>query len=297
MGLIAARTESAPPGGVFLSRHLCPEASSALLDTVIQQHAKTFYADTESVFAPALEEYRERLDQMINLKLVTLCYRAEATVEIDRLRKSLKSGRSVLIPDTLKLVFVGENWSDCISMRSLFADKLKSSLVATADWLDEVEDWMKMLGDSNLERALYVLQEQDREENLGKPRLVATSMVKTLYPKLSRQDGDEILRYLILFANAYALDDPDVHHGAMRETVYQRLGLKKGQGQNTYMGWFGEREPKRKGLTQLSTKGKDKFERCILSTKSLVLAKDHEAIMRYRAFEQFDEWQESRRTT
>lgn len=308
MGLIAARTEDVPLGGALLSRHLCPEASSNLLDKVIFELTKTFHADTESVFAPALADYRDRLEEMVHRKVVTVCNRAEATAELERLQKSVnvKGGKNIAIPDSLKLAIVGQNWSDCISMKSLFADTLMSSSYATGEWTSEVKTWVQGLAETSFERALNVIRKQDYSEDacpdnkIVRPK--ATDVIRALYGKhLHRRDLTEILRLVVLFANAFALENPDAESGEVtKESVFNRFGT--GTDVNIYLGLFGERRTKRRTgkprrsktpfdkIEQLST-GKDERERCFLSAKSHVTRSDHDAIQRYRAAEEWAEWQ------
>lgn len=303
MGLITARTEGVGNRGL-LSKHLSYGTGPMILDQKIGELVRAAVADSASALKQGLVDYRDRLDTMIDSGAVTVCNREALLDQVQSIKKRLASGQDALIEDDVALAIAGTNWADSIRITSLFADVLGwSGRYATRELIEKLERWIEGLAETSFERALNVIRIQDEAEdscaddNIVRPD--AKEVIDKLYGNLEMKDRAIILRLVVLFANTYALEHPDVKHGGItRQCVYNRLGT--GLLQHTYMGWFGERESKtgktvtrnrtRMNLPHLST-GNDKFERCFLSMDSSVLPEDHEAIIRYRASEGFDEWQ------
>jgi hypothetical protein len=287
MGLIAARTEGLGGRTPFRSKWLDYDSSIGTLDKIVGEMNTKNPSQVAAALELGIEDYRDRLENMIEQGQIILADRVVLDERLALLIKKAKTKRRVMLDDSLALTLVGKNWSDRIALRSLFADALNfQETEATIVWLQECRKWLSEWVKSNIERALDIIRLQESAElKDGKIRVPeADKLIEERFGKsLSRADLTELLRLVVLFANAYAAF---IARSPSKQTVYEKLGDKDKIDQNRYLQWFGERTGSsrfRGSFNRLRplAAGKDKFERCFLRPGSVIDAADRDAILAY----------------
>ena len=231
-----------------------------------------------------MEDYRDRLETMIRQGEVILNNRAALDEKLASLIKKAKRGRATLDND-LALTVIGKNWSDRIALRSLFADQLGfKNPKAPVVWFQNCRKWLSEWSQSQIERALEIIRLQKLADSQSKKISIppADKLIEDRFgTSLGRADLTELLRLVVLFANAYAAF---IAHVPTKQTVFGKLGDKIDQ--NRYLHWFGERTQSlhpRGSFNRLRplSEGKNKFERCFLRAGSVIDSADRDAMMAY----------------
>lgn len=313
MGLILARSVGIPVHATALhSKHLSDGEDRLQLDMEVERLARSGFTQPLVALVKGLEEYRESLRLAISQGNVTLVNHHSLLLDLSRLRATIGSTEESISLGLLQLRLVGRNWRDTINVQSLFSDRLnKLGKWATEELLNEIDEWVRDLGArSPAEWALKVVDLQEETLGKGQPRPdVKKTILECVGSEALSDEITEILRLCVLFANIWALEHPSHNGQVTRESVLSRLG--ENVDVNTYFGWFGERKagviprsaeratrlkrakPNTGAFKQLRSlsPGVDKFGRCFLSYNSSEISQDdYQAILKYRAYEEFPEW-------
>ncbi len=309
MGLILARVlgSNELSGRALTSEHLATSAKKkGQLDIEVACLAARGPTNAHLALEIGAESYRDRLKEAVTSGKVIVLNAEEVQLAVAAMIKMhSESGQDVPFNDKLCLSVTGPNGRDSIRVDSLFADVLnREGGWATISTVAEVEQWVGELGaETCFSRAIRAAEAQD-----GNP--VATMLENAYGGLLTREQMAETLRLCILFANVWAIDNPDPKFGVKRSSVYEYLAkAKEGENgkvsPNIYFKWFGERRGSSGGntvsvrgcfakLEPLSI-GDNKFARCFLfeegsSTRKSVTAKDYQVIRQYRAYLGLVEW-------
>lgn len=232
-----------------------------------------------------IEDYRQRLCDAVLAQQIAITNRETLLSAMSQVDST--GGQ---VGDELALDIVGANWSDRISIRSLFADvflqhgRLRHSVVA-----EEITAWLNTLRcESIFMRTLNVIKEQD----LHATRPNISVVIEAMYPELSVFESTEILRLAVLFANVYAIEMAGEHGRIMKSVARSRLAEKFDE--NSYVDLFGLRSrhkrPGRFNTLSCFVPNSEQpylFPDC-LTTPVAVNQSDYDAVCKYRKYEEFD---------
>lgn len=309
MGLIAAKMSS----GIFSSRYLSPDNSDGSLDNFINglqaagNAALGLQVALTGKSSDGSDGYRANLKAAVKAGRIMVLNSEDLVSTFERLEETLafdtptKDGDVFIeMPADAYLDMIDDQGNkDRIRLISLFADQVNwtgkyiegKGISIILGWLSDLEGT-----DPIFQKALRVVERQEEALELTDERPRTDVVIRELYFSLSDPDRREILRLCVLFANVHAWSIQKSLK-LVKEDVYQKLGLKKGKGQNTYLDWFGaDRSTKRIVkdevcgdtiiITRLSPLNEalpeGSIDRFFLGKSSIVSEADDVLISRYR---------------
>lgn len=312
MGLILSRAQGIPfEESALHSRHLSNGAGPKQLDVEISRLASGGFTTPLGALAKGLRDYRESLAKAIKSSSIILVNRYEMLGQLQQLRERIDISNEPVDHEGLHLTLVGHGWRDALRISSLFADHLSiNGKWVTPESIDLMEKWLRDLGASTpLQSALRaIIQQELQEDRDGTRPDIRKVILEIMGRHTSAEELSQILRLCVLFANVWAIENPNSQGQVTRESVLARLGEKLDV--NTYLSWFGERRHSNgiahdgrrrprarspqagafKVLSPLSV-GADKYDRCFLSLQaSRITTADADAVRRYRDVEEWAEW-------
>ena len=294
MGLITARTSGVPTGG-YQSNVLRPfeNGEKGSLDRVIDEFRTKSHPSATDALRAGIDELREDLQTRIKDGVVAITNRTDLVTRLNDIVRRNEAGELVEADDSLYIGLAADGWADCLSIPSLFADKLEwGGRFLTKEWAELVLEWVNFLKRDAVAMAIEVVLEQDRSEadesSIVPVRPAAKKMIDDMFgASLEPSERSEILRYVILFANVYANEEFDNPGWG---SVSERLAEKGKLDANTYLGWFGLRPnvkrsdgPFGAGPLRVLAKGDDTESATIVKNRSVIAAKDDIAIRKFRA--------------
>ena len=294
MGLIAARTSGVPTEG-YQSNVLRPfeNGEKGSLDRVIDQFRTKCHPSATDALRAGIDELREDLQTRIKDGIVAITNRTDLVARLNDIVRRNEAGELVEAGNSLYIGLAADGWADCLSVPSLFADKLEwGGRFLTKEWAELVLEWVNFLERDAVAMAIEVILEQDRveaDESIATPvRPAAKKVIEDMFgTSLEPSERSEILRYVILFAHVYA--NEEFGNPGWR-SVSERLAQKGTLDTNTYLAWFGLRPNVKKsvgpfgsGPLRVLAKGDDTETAITVKNRSMIAFKDDVAIRKFRA--------------